>query len=457
VRVSAERIPESQVVLQIEIEPDQMERALDKAYRRLVQRAEIPGFRKGKAPRDMVERHLGRERLVHEALDTLIPEAYNKALDEQEIEAIDQPRLDIVQEEPLVFTATVPVRPTVSLGDYKSLRVKRPTVEVAAEDVDQAVEELRHRYALHEPVERPVQVGDVVRADVRGHIDGREVFADDDFEFTPRDGVTILLPGFAEGVIGAEKGTPKEVAVTTPAGSQPLSGKTGAFTVVVKEVKEEKLPALDDEFARQVGEGFASLQALRQQLEGRIRERLDAEAEEMYRGEALTALVAQVRELEYPPVLAQREIDRLLRDEARAVGHDVDHYVEQMNKPVQEIREALRPAAEERVRRSLTLTALAEAEQIMVEPAAVDAEIERIVNSSGAQAPQMRQLFASPGGREAIERSILTRKTSDRLVEIVSGPKSTAKRATKRATKRAAKPATARKRKPKAVQAAEEE
>jgi trigger factor len=400
----------------------------------------------------MVERHLGRERLVHEALDTLIPEAYNKALDEQEIEAIDQPRLDIVQEEPLVFTATVPVRPTVRLGDYKGLRVKRPSVVVAQEDVDSAVEELRHRYALHEPVERPVQMGDLVRADVRGHIDGREVFADDDFEFTPRDGVTILLPGFSEGVIGAEKGAPKEVAVTTPPGSQPLSGKSGAFTVVVKEVKEEKLPALDDEFARQVGEGFASVQALRQQLEGRIRERLDAEAEEMYRGEALTALVAQVQELEYPPVLLEREIDRLLRDEARAVGHDVDHYVEQLNKPVQEIRDALRPAAEERVRRSLTLTALAEAEQIMVEPAEVDGEIEKIVNSSGAQAPQMRQLFQSPGGREAIERSILTRKTSDRLVEIVSGPKPT----TKRAAKPAAKPATARKRRPKAVQAAEE-
>src|SRR3990170_1058407 len=115
VRVSAERIPESQVVLQIEIEPDQMERALDRAYRRLAQRAEIPGFRKGKAPRDMVERHLGRERLVHEALDSLIPEAYNMALDEQQIEAIDQPRLDIVQEEPLVFKATLPPRPPVPL------------------------------------------------------------------------------------------------------------------------------------------------------------------------------------------------------------------------------------------------------------------------------------------------------------------------------------------------------
>ena len=117
VKVSVERIPESQVVLEIEIEPDQMERSLDRAYRRLVQRTDIPGFRKGKAPRGMLERHLGRERLVHEALDILIPEAYNKALEKQQIEVVDQPKLDIVQEEPLVFKATVSIRPAGKLGD----------------------------------------------------------------------------------------------------------------------------------------------------------------------------------------------------------------------------------------------------------------------------------------------------------------------------------------------------
>ncbi len=421
-RVSAERIPDSQVVLQVEIEPDQMERSLERAYRRLAQRAEIPGFRKGKVPRHMLERHLGRERLVHEALDMLIPEAYNQALDEQQIEAIDQPRLDIVQEEPLIFKATVPVRPTVRLGDYASLRVERPAVAAAPDEVDAAVEELRHRYALHEPVDRPVRKGDVVRADVRGEIDGREVFADDDYEFTLRDGATILLPGFAEGVIGAEKGVRKEVQVTTPPGSQPLSDKTGTFTVIVKEIKEERLPELNDEFAREVGEGFASVQALRQHLEAQIRERRGVEAEEQYHEEAVTALLERAEEVEFPPVLVEREIDRLLRNEARTSGMDVDRYMEQIRKPVQEVRETLRETAGERVRRSLALTALAEAEQMKVEPADVDAEIERIVGSAGAQAGQMRQLFKSPGGREAIERSLLTSKTLDRLIEIVSGP-----------------------------------
>jgi trigger factor len=361
----------------------------------------------------MLERHLGRTRLLNEALDLLIPEAYNEALAEQEIEAIDQPSLDIVQEEPLIFKATVPVRPTVHLGDYAKLRVDRPTVVVAQEDVDAAVEDLRRRYALHEPVDRPVGIGDVVRADVRGNIDGREVFADDDFEFTLREGATVLLPGFADGVVGAEKGVSKEVEVTSPPGSQPLSGKTGTFTVIVE-----------------VGEGFPSLQALRQHLEGGIRERLDAEAEEKYRDDALAALVDATEELEHPPVLLEREIDRLLRDQAQSAGQEVERYLEQIGKPVQEVREALRPTAVERVRRSLTLTALAEAEEIKVEPTEVDGEVERIVGSSGAQAPQIRQLFGGPGGREAIERSLLTRKTLDRLVEIVDGPEKADKPAT---------------------------
>ncbi len=448
-KVSVERIPDCQVVLEIEIEPDQMERSLDKAYRRLVERTDIPGFRKGKAPRGMLERHIGRERLVHEALDILIPESYTKAMDEQQIEAIDQPKLDIVQEEPLIFKATVSIRPTMKLGDYTKLRVARPGAVVAQEDVDAAVEELRHRYALHEPMERPVKTGDLVRAEVHGQIDGREVFADDDFEFTPRDGATVLLPGFAEGVIGAERGVAKQVTVTTPPGSQPLAGKTGTFTVVVKEVKEERLPPLNDEFAREVGEGFPGLQALRRHLEAGIRVRLEAEADGKHRDNAMDELVKATKELEYPPVLLEREIERLLRDEARSAGQDVDRYLEQVNKPMQEIREALRPTAEERVRRSLTLTALAEAEQVKVEPAEVDEEIERIVSSSGAQEAQIRQLFDNASGREAMERSLLTRKTLDRLMEIVSDPKP-AKRAA--ATKRAKKAAAPKKRKAKAVE-----
>src|SRR5437016_5076431 len=184
-KVSTKRLPDSQVLLEIEADEQQMERSLDKAFRRLSQRVEVPGFRKGKAPAGMLERQIGHAR--------------------------------------------------------------------------------------------------VVRADVRGVIDGKEVYKEDDAELRLREGAAILPPGIAEGIIGAEKGILKEIPVTVPEGERQLSGKSGAFALTVKEVKEEQLPALNDDFARDVGEGFASLDALRVRLRNDIRERMDAQAEEEYR------------------------------------------------------------------------------------------------------------------------------------------------------------------------------
>ncbi|HEU4759333.1 MAG TPA: hypothetical protein VFT91_05050, partial [Dehalococcoidia bacterium] len=293
---------------------------------------------------------------------------------------------------------------------------------------------------VHEPVDRAVQMGDIVRADVRGVVDGREVFADDDGEFRLREGVAVLLPGFAEGLVGAEKGLPKEVRLTMPQGSQPLSGKEATFTVLVREVKQERLPPLDDAFAREVGEGFAGLDALRQHLADGLRERLAAEAEDEYQEQALATLVERAVKIEFPPVLVQRETDRLLRERARAAGRDVDHYLEQMRRPLEELREELRPLAEERVRRSLALTRLAEDEGVSVEPPEIETEIERIVGSSGPQAEQVRRLFAGADGREAIGRSLLSQKTLARLAEIAA--QEPLARVTTRSKKRSAKAGT---------------
>ncbi len=425
-KVSSQRLPESQVVLEIEVDQEQMERSLDRAYRKLVQRVEVPGFRKGKTPRSMLERHLGRDRLLREAIDILIPEAYNEALDSQEIDAIDQPSIELIKDEPLSFKATVPIRPTVELGDYTKLRVDREFAIPDEKDVDESLEDLRRRYAVHEPVERPVQTGDFVTGNVRIVIEGREVFKDEDAEFRLREGATVFLPGFAEGMIGAKKGEVLEVTVSVPSGEQELSGKSGAATVLVKEIKQERLPDLNDGFAREVGEGFASLDALRDRLRNDLRQQLEAQAEENYREKALTMLVDEAPAIEYPPVLIDREIERLIRDQARSAGRDVDSYLELIKKDARQIKEDLTPAAMERVRRSLALSRLAEDEKIEVEPAEVEAEIERIVSSSGQQADQLRKLFASPDARSSIGRSLLTRKTMDRLAAIAGDDYATA-------------------------------
>ena len=427
-------------MLEIEVDPEQMERSLDKAYRRLSQKVEVPGFRKGKTPRNMLERHLGRDRLVREAIDILIPEAYNKAIEDEDIDAIAQPDIELVKDEPLSFKATVAIRPDIDLGDYKSLRVEKPSVEVKAEDVDAAVEDLRRRYALHEPVTRPVKTGDFVTAEVRVLIDEREVFKDEDSEFQLRDGSTVLLPGFREGLVGMKKGETKEIEVNVPEGEGQLAGKTGIATTVVKEVKEEKLPDLNDEFAGQVGEGFPSLTALRERVEGDMRERVEGQAEEEYRNQSVAALVENAAKLEFPPVLVDREIERIVHDQAHQAGMELERYLELIKRSAQELVDDLKPAATERVRRSLALSQLAEDEGIQVEPAEIDTEIEKLIESAGPRGEEMRKMLSSAEATASIGRSLMTKKTLERLAEIAGQDGAPKKTTSKSSETKAARP-----------------
>jgi trigger factor len=431
VKASAQRIPDSQVVLEIEVEPERVEKALDRAYRRLVSKTRVPGFRPGKAPRSMLERYLGHDALLREALDRLVPEVYQEAARQEEVEPIDFPELEVVTMEPLVVKATVPVRPTVDLGDYRQARVPREPVEVPTERVEQALEDLRRRYAVLEPVGRPVQWGDILRADIAGAVGDITIVDQKDVEFRLREGQTVSLPGLAERLLGLVKGAETEVEVPVPADftDQRVAGKMARYRVLIHEVKEEKLPALDDSFARQVGEGFASLPVLRERVESDLRQAEEEVALHRYHDQVLAALEERAS-LEFPPVIVEREVDRLLRDEQMASGgkpgrpadrRDVERYLQAQGKSEEEIRQELRPLAVERVRRSLILTQVAEAENIDVSDADVDQEVERLVSSAGPQAKDVRRFFAGSDGRDAIRRRLLTGRTLDRLVSIASG------------------------------------
>ncbi len=422
-KVSTERIPEGQVVLQIEVEPERLEGALDSAYRRLAKKTQVPGFRLGKAPRAMLERYLGEHALLHDAIDRLLPQVYQEAVEGEQLDPIDFPELEIVTEQPLVLKATVPLRPTVELGEYQALRVARDPVTVEPERVQEQMERLRRRYATLEPVRRPLQWGDVARADVFGAV-GETVLVDEkDVEFRLREGEVISVPGFAERLIGAEEGAELHFDLTVPedASDSRVAGKECSYRVVIHGVKEEKLPELDDDFARQVGEGFPTLVALRDRIASdlqRIEEEID---EHRYHDQIISALVARA-ELEYPPVLVERDVDRLLEEQAGPArqGRDLERYLQRVGKSEEELRAELRPQAEERVRRSLVLSRVAEAENITVGDDDVEAEVERLVEGAGEQADEARRLFASEQGREGLRRSLLTRRTLERLVEIAS-------------------------------------
>ncbi|MEO6197988.1 MAG: trigger factor [Dehalococcoidia bacterium] len=424
-KVSTQQLPESQVLLEIEVDSEQLEKSMDRAYRKLVQRIDVPGFRKGKAPKNMLERQVGRGRILEEAIDIAVPDAYNKAIEEADIDAIGQPQIELVTADPLSFKATVPIRPTIDLGDYKSIRVEREAAEVDENDVQTTLKQLQQRYAIHEPVERPVQINDIIRAGVRITVDEREVFQDEDAELHLREGQTVLLPGFTEGAVGAKKGEAKQVAVAIPDDSgTSLAGKAALIDLTVKEVKEERLPEPDDEFAQQVGEGFPTIGDLMERLRGDIRERVDGQSEAKFRDDAMTALVENAATLEFPPVLVDREIGHFLSDQLRNTGMDLERYLQMVKKTEQEIREEVRPSATERVRRSLALGKLAEDEDLEVAEAEIDEEIENLVSQAGAadeeQLGRYRQLFGTSEARASLANSLLTRKTMDRLAEFAS-------------------------------------
>jgi trigger factor len=422
VKVSTERIPDSQVVLEIEVEPERLEKSMNRAYRQLAQRASVPGFRKGKTPRAMLERYLGAGAIREEALRLLIPEVCQEAIEGQQIIAVDVPSVEVVREEPLVIKATVPVWPEVDLGNYREVRVERQPAQVSEEQVDEKVEELRHRYATLEPLDRPVQMGDLVRADVKATVDGRTVYSEEDAEFRLREGVTILLPGVCEQLPGTEKSVERQISVPVPEDNpdRSIAGKECLCTFLVKEIKEEKLPDLNDDFAREVGEGFSSLAALRERLESDLRQSAETVAEAHYRDKVVDAVVAGAT-LELPSVVVEREADRLLQDQMNATGvQDVKSYLERLRKPEDQLRQELRLQATDRVQRSLVLSRVAELEGISVNEEDVEAEIERLAASSGPQADEVRRMFSNPDGRGALERSLLTRKTLDRLMAIAS-------------------------------------
>ncbi len=422
-KVSTEPIENSQVALNVEMEAVEVDEYLEKAYNRLVRKVSIPGFRKGKAPRVILEQHVGKDTLFQEALERLIPEAYEKALEEQEIEAIARPEIELTQTEPVVFKAIVPLRPTVKLGDYKQIRLKSEPVEISDEDVDAMIEQLRHENAVLSPVDRPVEFGDIVTIAVEGESQGEPFVSRNDLVYEVATDSRVPLPGFAGKLVGMKKGGKRSFVLSYPPDyeMQELAGKEYSFEVTISEVKEKKLPEVDDEFAKSLGrEGLASMRE-------RISTNLKARGEEKARLEFEQKVVdtaVELSEVEYPPVLIDREIDRLLNEEARNFvegARGLENYLRSINKAIDDHREELRPVASQRALRSLVLEKVAEAEKVEVSASEIDDEIEKMVKDAGEQAEGMRKLFNSSQAREPIKNFLVNRKTVERLVQIANG------------------------------------
>ena len=421
-KVTRDKTENCQVFLTMEMEPSEIEVALQKSYSRLVKRANVPGFRKGKAPRAVLERYLGKEALFDDALEHLLPEAYEDAVREQNIEVFAQPQIEIAQTEPVVFKATIPIKPTVELGDYHSIKVTRQPAEVSEDDVNQTIEHLRHNYATWEPVEREVNLGDLVVMDIESNIEDSPFINKKGAQYRVLQDGPAPAPGFAEQLAGMKLDEEKEFRLKLPAdyARSELAEKEPAFKVRIIEIKQELLPELNDEFARQVDSEVETLDSLKEKIDTNLKLRAE-EGARVDDEERVVTAVADQAQLEFPPVLVEMEISRLFDEQLRRWqmgGQDVEQYLSRLGKTEEELREELRPVAIERASRSLALSKVAEEEKIEVSESEIDAEIENLTKGEVENKDRVKEMFNSSQSRESIRQWLLTRNTVKRLVEI---------------------------------------
>jgi trigger factor len=422
-KVTKDKIENCQAFLTVEMEPGEMEDGMAHAYRHLVQTANIPGFRKGKAPRAVVERTLGKGRLLEEAIDHIIPQAYEQACKEQSIEPYAQPQLELTKAEPLVFKAVVPLQPVVTLGDYKSIRVTPEPIDIKDENIDSVMEELRHQHATWEPVDREVKFDDMATIDINSMSEEKPLVQKVGSQYLVSKDSISPAPGFAAQIIGVKKGETKEFDLTFPADypSPQFAGKQAHFKVTVHEVKEEKLPELNDAFAASISTEFKDIPALREEvvkgLKVRAEERVRMDCEE----KIINTAVEQSK-IEYPPVIVDLEINRLINDQARQLqitGRTMEDYLRSINKTPQQLQEELRPIAVRNVNASLVLSKISEMEKIDVTEEDINNGINNMVRSiGGEQKDEMIKLLDTPQNRQSLTQSIKTRKTIERLSEI---------------------------------------
>jgi trigger factor len=423
-KATSDRIERSQVVLNVEVDPEEMHDAVQQAYRRVGAKVAIPGFRKGKAPAAILEQFYGREALIQEAAEHLLPEVYNRALEQNDVDAIAQPEVEILQTDPLVFKATVPVRPTVDLGDCDHIRFVPEPVEVTDAEVDEAVENLRYHQAPWEPVERAAQSGDLLAIDVLGTVDGETVIDEKGGVFHLSTG-SSRIPGFAEQLEGAEKGEEREFTLELPEGQGEYVGKECSFKVAVNEIKAKNLPELDDEFAKGLGKGMETLAELKQRIEADLKARKEYEARSNIEEKSIKALVDQAQ-VEYPEVLLQRELDHLVAENRQQFGgpDGLESYLNSISKTEEEFRAELMPMAERIVLRSLVLQKFAELEGIEVGMDEVRGELEHLAEHAAED--RVRQFLSTTAAHQSVGRNLFMRKALDRLYEVVTAGDSAA-------------------------------
>ncbi|HAV10478.1 MAG TPA: trigger factor [Dehalococcoidia bacterium] len=421
-KVSCEPIEQCQVALNIEAEAIELDKYMKLAYNHLVGRVAVPGFRKGKTPRSILEQHIGRGAFLQEAMEHMIPDLCSEALKDQKIEAIDQPSIEVIQSEPVKFKVVVPIKPSVKLGAYKDIRIELVKKEITDDDVEKTLEQFRSQKATLIPVDRPVQFGDVITMDIEAKEGDKTVISRKGAQYEVVKDSYLPLPEFSEKIVGLAKGGEIEFTLTYPEDYKikQVAGKEYQLKVNVGEVKEKKLPELNDEFAKEAGQDTVA--ALKEQIKKSMQETVDARGRQEFEQKSLDSAV-DMSDVQYPPIMKQREIERILREDVKNFPDGVkgfERYLKSINKTSDDYPKEIDEIAHKRLRRAIVLGKIAEEEGVKVEEQEIDAEIERMVSGSERQ-EDLKKFFNLPQSRDSISETLLTQKALKVLTDITSG------------------------------------
>jgi trigger factor len=417
-----EKLEGNRGVLTVEVSAEKVNEGLTAAFNKVVKQVNVPGFRKGKMPRAMFEKRFGVESLYQDAIDILLPEAYGNAIDETGIEPIDRPEIDVEQIEKgkeLIFKATVQVKPEVTLGEYKGLEVEEIDTTVTDEDVAKELETLQNRQAeLVVKEEGTAELGDTVVLDFEGFVDGEAFEGGKAENHSLELGSGSFIPGFEEQLVGVATGESKEVEVTFPEEyhAAELAGKPAVFKVTIHEIKGKELPALDDEFAKDVDDEVETLDALKEKIKNRLVDSKKHEAEHHVR-DSIVEKAAANTEVEIPEVMVTNEVNRMLQEFEQRLqmqGMNLELYFQFSGQDENALREQMNEEAVNRVRVNLTLEAIAKAENLEVTDEEVNAELE---NMAGMYNMTVDKIKAALGGVDGIKGDLQLKKAVDFLLE----------------------------------------
>jgi len=433
--LQVEKLDGNMAKLTIEVAAEELEKAIENAYQKSKNKISIPGFRKGKAPRKMIEQMYGKGVFLEDAANDLISESYEKALDECTEDIVSSPKIDVIQLEsgkPFIYTAEVALKPEVTLGKYKGVKIDKMDIDVTEEEIEADIARERDNAARIIPVtDRAVKDGDMTVIDFEGFVDGVAFEGGKGEDYPLTIGSGAFIPGFEAALVGAEIGVETDVNVTFPEDYQAedLAGKAAVFKCTVKEIKEKELPELDDDFASEVSE-YDTFAEYKESVKAKIVDRKIAAAKSAKEEEVVAAVVADAK-MDIPEAMVettQRQMVEEFAQRMQSQGVSMEQYMQFTGTTPQMLLEQIKPQAEKRIKSRLVLEAVVAAEGITVTEEEFEAEVTRMATSYMMEADKVKELLGE-GGKKSVMEDLAINKAVEFVVENAKESKAKAKKA----------------------------